>query len=97
MLYTIGRTEAYERYFDTLPDLKKSGRESDYPGGSVWRTRTEAETYAATLSGYSVYGVIADWDRDTVPSADGSWHDLLVDSLLVRCCPDLTPGTQLIA
>jgi len=32
---------------------------------------------------YTVYGVIADWEKDTEPSKEGDWNDLLIDARLV--------------
>jgi hypothetical protein len=83
MIYTIGHAESYERYFREQGNPSKLGREKDYDGGSVWKTFEDAKPYAT--EGYSVYGVLANWDTDTVPTeADGDWHDLLVTSPLVR-------------
>lgn len=86
MIYTIGHTESYERYFkeqeadEGYP--KKIGRNTEYPGGSVWKTFDNALRHCP--NGYSVYGVLANWEKDTKPSNEGDWHDLLVDSTLVK-------------
>src|SRR4030042_4677086 len=83
MIYTIGHIESYKQYFaEQHPEgpLKK-GRTSDYSGGSVWKTVGEAAENCP--ENYSVYGVEADWDKDTVPSTQGTCHDLLVDSKLI--------------
>jgi hypothetical protein len=86
MIYCIGNKQNYDEAMSKHLDLRKSGRcvEDDgtyYPGGSVWQTREEALTNCP--EGFDVYGVIADWEKDTAPSAEGPWHDLLSDSLLV--------------
>lgn len=60
----------------------KKGRTADYAGGSVWRTQNAALKNCP--EGYAVFAVAADWDKDTTPSKDGNWHDLLVDSLLIK-------------
>ena len=82
MIYTIGQTTAYEENFKNLKVVEKLGRTKDYAGGSVWKTKKEALKNCP--ADYSVYGVEADWDRDTVPSKEGSWHDLINTSVLVR-------------
>jgi hypothetical protein len=82
MIYTIGRTAAYEQNFRELPVVEKLGRTPDYQGGSVWKTREDAQKECP--SDYSVYGVEADWEQDTEPSKEGSWHDLLKTSKLVK-------------
>lgn len=82
MIYTIGRTAAYEELINNgFP--KKMGRQGDYPGGSVWETREEAQKVCP--AGFSVYGVLADWTVDTALNKEGhAWHDLLVDAPIVR-------------
>jgi hypothetical protein len=82
MIYCIGHRESYERYFAEQEQPEKMGRTADYQGGSVWLTLEEALAHCP--DGFAVYGVLAEWDRDTQPSADGPWHDLLVHSRLVR-------------
>lgn len=88
MIYTCGHRESYERYFLEQGTPQKLGRTADYRGGSVWQTREEAEQYCS--EDYAIYGVIADWERDTAPTMadEGTWHDLLVTSPLVRLSPD---------
>jgi hypothetical protein len=95
MIFTIGRTESYEKNFKLLPNLEKLGRTTDpvllkelgikepyYAGGSVWKTQKEAKKNCP--SDYSVYGVVADWKKDTVPTEDGDWNYLLVTSKLIK-------------
>ena len=60
----------------------KKGRTADYVGGSVWKTQGDALRNCP--EGYAVFAVVADWDKDTVPSKDGNWHDLLIDSNLIK-------------
>jgi len=59
----------------------KQGKRLNYTGGSVWKTREEAEKHCPT--GYSVYGVILDWERDSEPS-HGTWNNLLYDRPLEK-------------
>jgi len=87
MIYTIGHRESYLKYFKELvssgcPPMKK-GRTNMYSGGSVWQTHEEALSHADPRGEYSVFGVMADWEKDTVPSELGDWHDLLYDRELV--------------
>jgi len=86
MLFTVGHTLSYEQYFDECSGLKnqpmKKGKTSDYPGGSVWLTKKEALAYCP--KDYSVYGVLADWNKDTKPSPEGNWNELLKTSKLIR-------------
>lgn len=90
MIFTVGRTEAYEQYFREQSVPMKRGRDDDYEGGSVWRTASEAS--AAAPAGYSVYGVDADWSVDTAPSPTGPWRSLLRDAALIRVDPAPAPG-----
>jgi len=82
MIFTIGKTEYYERYFREQDCPRKLGKTNDYEGGSVWKTREEAQKFCP--EGYSVYGVEADWGKDTEPNENGDYHNLLVTSPLVR-------------
>ena len=81
MIYTIGHTKSYLRYFEESGKVYKKGRTPDYCGGSVWKTKEDAEKHVK--KGYSVFGVLADWDAETVPSNNGNWNDLLVEAELV--------------
>lgn len=77
--------------------LLKAGRgEIDgrqHEGGSVWETRAEVQAYIdgsevdperMTLRGYAVYGVEADWKRDTVKApGDVPWRSLKRDAIVV--------------
>ena len=81
MIYTVGHTESYLQYFEEQVSPKKKGRDKDCDGGTVWET--EKEALKACPVGYSVFGVEADWDKDTAISEDGTCQSLLVDSLLV--------------
>jgi len=87
MIYTIGNYE--DSIFETDEPPTKLGRYFGYPGGSVWRTFKEAESHLK--EGYEVYGVEADWEIMTEPSDRGNWHDLLIDSPLIKL-QDLKEG-----
>ncbi|MHA1548522.1 MAG: hypothetical protein ACTSYE_06280, partial [Alphaproteobacteria bacterium] len=72
MIYTVGLTHKYERELARGP-LRKLGpqRQADgnmYPGGWVWQSAADAKAYLVerkSTSIRSVYGVEADWERDT--------------------------------
>jgi len=76
MIYTIGHTESYERGFRETPELMiKVGRTQDYQGGIVFQTKEEVTEFLkrenVEIEGrqipsteFSVYGVLADWDKD---------------------------------
>ena len=83
MIYTIGNSENYLIYFAEQARPLKKGRDKDFQGGSVWKTFDEAAKYAPKGSGFSVFGVLADWDRDTEPHEGESYHDLLINAELV--------------
>jgi len=81
MIFTLGHTASYLSYFKNYPCPKKKGRTDDYVGGSVWVGYKDALNRCS--EGFSVFGVEANWDKDTIPSREGNWHDLLVDAPLV--------------
>ena len=95
MIFTIGRKLAYDVALDdpTEEHPMKLGRSENYVGGSVWKTVLQAQRYAAhkKLKGFAVYGVLADWDKDTEKSKDGPYHDLLTDSEFVRVPDEYKP------
>ena len=95
MIYTVGRTEAYEKNFEEQDQPQKLGKGLDldghpYEGGSVWKTPEEAQNYldANGLIDFSVYGVLADWERDTEENATYSYRNLLVTSNLIKLIED---------
>jgi len=76
MIYTIGHTESYERGFQEAPaSMIKIGRTKDYQGGIVFKTKEDAVEFLkkrhVEIEGrqipsteFSVYGVLADWNKD---------------------------------
>ena len=86
IIFTIGRTEFYEKLLDDFPEVPKMGRRDDYPGGSVFETYGDARAHCP--ADYTVYGVAARWGVDTAPSRDGDHHDLLVDARIIRLLVD---------
>jgi len=90
MIYTLGKTDLYEKYLDHKPDAKKKGRTKDYEGGTVWETTEDAQKYineCCSPNEFSIYGVEADWKRDTLPEIDPTGYNsrsLKRDAKLVR-------------
>lgn len=89
LIFCVGFGKSYDWYIEQnksggLP-IRKMGChiEQGYPGGSVWQTVEEAQKFADDKPGYKVYGLLADWEKDTRPSEGESWRDLLHDAELV--------------
>ncbi len=81
MIFTIGHTESYKQYLSKQEKCMKLGRTENYRGGSVWQTKEEAEKFCPV--DYSVYGLKADWNKDTEPNPNNCWSDLLYDREIV--------------
>lgn len=84
MIYTIGHTESYLRYFaEQYPQpVQKLGKTNDYPGGSVWETYKEAR--ANCPKDHSVFGVLADWEKDTEINESENYRNLIKTSDLAK-------------
>jgi hypothetical protein len=84
MIYTVGHKESYEKYFKEDKDPQKLGSEDleGYIGGSVWLTKDDAKNNCPPE--YNVYGVEADWDKDTTLNEGESHRNLRVTSSLVQ-------------
>lgn len=95
--YTIGNQANYDRALarcrETNRPMRKIGKapadDTNYPGGSVWRTPVGAETaaLAATLAGPAVFGVYVlelpgTWEKCTHRWRGGD--HLLVDAIITR-------------
>jgi hypothetical protein len=81
IVYTVGITEIYEAYISKDPVPEKAA------GGSVWETREKAQTYlerCGLTEEFRVYGVVADWEKDTTAREGQEWNNLIADSLLIR-------------
>jgi hypothetical protein len=98
MIYTVGDRAEYnprlEDFLEVGTDFHKLGKGvhggKPYAGGSVWQTATEAQDYLnrESLSSYSVYGILADWDIDTEQLAGEPFRRLLRDAQIV-CRPQI--------
>lgn len=94
MIFTFGRTSAYEEHIRTTEEPMKIGKTADHSGGAVWRTRKEAQDFVDSLPNefcpdwnakdFSVYGVLADWVTGAYVGEDSPWMNLLEDALLVK-------------
>lgn len=76
MLFTIGSSENYRGSFvKTL--AAKGGKIFKSEGGYAVRSREEARQLIAERHAdkrMAVFGLLADWEQDTIPSEDGWWH-----------------------
>jgi len=95
MIYTIGHTK---NYLDAIANsldgkIQKLGRcepgdrfPDGYEGGYAFRSIADAqkridEVYSG--QGFGVFGIEADWEKDTVPAQDGWWHNLVKNADIV--------------
>ncbi|MEX0853448.1 MAG: hypothetical protein WD036_09245 [Bauldia sp.] len=92
MIYCIGRRFEYERALAGPAPVTKRGRGVDrdgrpYPGGWVWQDVEGARRFIAAnglTATHSVYGVEADWERDTEAGRGGEARRLARDAEVVR-------------
>lgn len=94
MIYTIGNTEAYEQYFREQSNPQKGITGSVW---KTWRDawwythytkRIYLEEYKCFVQAwvpneYSIYGVWADWERDTI-NTGSPWNDLIRPADLIK-------------
>ena len=88
MIYTIGNRKSYQEALAEATfgkAVKKVGRRDDYSGGYALRSMNDALRLIEELGcpEYGVFGIMADWDKDTEPADDGWWRYLLVDARIV--------------
>ncbi len=88
MIYTVGSKKAYLRALLKNGRVMKPGRKRGYAGGCAFETREDAQRHLDELElqgykGYLVFGLLADWEKDTKPSANYWWRDLLRDAEVV--------------
>lgn len=65
----------------------QGGPAADYSGGWVWKTAGEAQAYLASRNSEHnrrVYGLIADWETDTVEVAGQPTRCLIREARVVR-------------
>jgi hypothetical protein len=91
MIFCIGERVRYEAKLGLSTPFWKLGRGfrdgTFYGGGSVWRTEEDARAYIrenGIEDSRAVYGVLADWDADTVQVAREPYRRLVKTSEVVR-------------
>ena len=87
MIYCIGLTARYEAALAGPSTPIKRGGGADYAGGWVWDTVTGAERFIAMnglTATHSVYGLEADWERDTEAVAGQPYRRLKRDAAVRR-------------
>ncbi len=87
MIYCIGLTVRYEAALAGPTAPMKRGGDESYGGGWVWATPDEARQFIAMnglTATHSVYGVRADWARDTREIPDKPHRFLARDAEVVR-------------
>lgn len=88
MIDTVGSKKAYFRSLLKNGKVIKSGRKRRYGGGCVFRSRENAQRHIDELElqgykNYMVFGLLADWERDTQPNFLHWWHHLLADAEVI--------------
>jgi hypothetical protein len=91
LIYCIGNHARYEAKLAVGGLLYKIGRGirkgTYYEGGSVWQTEDDARAFIVRNKledSRTVYGVLADWETDTLPVPRESYRRLLRTSPIVR-------------
>ena len=81
MIYTVGKTGVYDEALAKSPNLENA------KGGLVWKTRDDARNHLMETKQdktFSIYGIEADWDKDTEPALEGKWRVLTKKAKLVK-------------
>lgn len=92
MIYCIGLRMRYENAFAAAAPVIKTGRAvgddgRPYPGGWVWQSAEDARRFIAVnglFATHDVYGVLADWERDTELGDGEQTRRLIRDAEVVR-------------
>lgn len=87
MIYCIGLTVRYEAALAGAATPVKRGGDAGYAGGWVWETAADAWRFIAANGltfTHSVYGLGADWERDTATVDGHSYRRLLRDAPILR-------------
>jgi hypothetical protein len=95
VIYTVGLIDKYERQIDEGTAIKLGSGVDEfgraYPGGWVWPTAEAAYAYLVARNSTHnrrVYGVMAEWERDTAVVAGQPTRCLTRNALVVRLTPD---------
>lgn len=96
MIYTIGHRENYlkaiqehgviQKLGRRLPDARNDFFPDGYPGGYAFQTYEDAQRGLAEEDKHGtwcIWGLDADWERDTAPAKDGWWHNLIKDADII--------------
>lgn len=87
LFYTLGNPVSYSIAL-LEPYLKKLGKEKDYPGGCVFKTKEDAVIHSQLHNlKYKPYGLIiknVDTDIDWSKETDEGFGRLLIDSFIVN-------------
>jgi hypothetical protein len=86
VIYTVGLIAIYEPRI-AAGTAVKGGPRDDYGGGWVWETAAAAQAFLVDQKSASirrVYGVLADWAKDTAPVEGKPYHRLLRDARVVK-------------
>ena len=90
MIFTVGHAISYLKGLATYAEFFKLGKyerdDDSYEGGYAFQTFESAADFIDAEyphNGYSVFGLLADWEKDTEPSRDGNYHVLLKDAQIV--------------
>lgn len=81
MIYTVGKADVYDEALTRDPNLEKS------KGGLVWKTRDDARGHLFSTKQektFSVYGIEADWEKDTEVVQGSPWRSLTRSAKLVK-------------
>lgn len=93
MIYTIGNKENYLKAIAEQGTIFKVGKTDDwqgqsYAGGCCFETYDEAKQFAQEWTKelgreFAVFGLDADWEKDTEAGAIKPYHFLLVDTPII--------------
>ena len=87
-IFTVGNEVNYDRGILVQGSkFLKVGRRDGYPGGFACKFASDAARLIAEFGKcgeWAVYEILASWDTDTAPSANGWWHALIHDSVVIR-------------
>lgn len=91
MIFTMGHKESYDSGIAMHgAAFLKLGKTDDYkgapyPGGAAFKTYADAQAYASAYHPtWAVYGVLADWDKDTEQLPGEPYRRLLRTAQIVH-------------
>ena len=91
ILYTVGNTILYNQAFEEQGNIQKIGKKENviidnkpYTGGWVWKTKEEANQKCIEVPEYSVFGLLANWEKDTYFHNIDNCNYLLNTSIIIK-------------